>query len=235
MLIVLPALNEQEALPSVIAEVIRTVPDARILVVDDGSVDKTSEVAGLAGADVVTLPFNLGVGGALRAGFRYAQRYGFEQVVQVDADGQHDPTDIPRLAAALDVADLVIGARFAGLGNYKVDAPRRLVMRVLARLLTRAAKVELTDVTSGYRAFGPRAVALFARDYPAEYLGDTVEALLIAARNGLTIVQVPVQMRQRLGGEPSHSPLKSALMLARIMPAFVMPKPRRAIESEGTV
>lgn len=227
MLVVIPAWNEQEALPQVICEVVSHVRNARILVVDDGSHDKTSAVAAGNGADVVTLPFNLGVGGALRTGFRFAQRYGYEQMVQVDADGQHDPAEIERLVRGLTSADLVIGARFAGEGDYKVGWGRRLVMRVLARLISRQTDTVLTDVTSGFRAFGPRAIALFAREYPSEYLGDTVEALLLAGRAGLTVRQVPVRMRPRQGGEASHSHVKSGLMLFRVLPAFVLSRHRR--------
>jgi glycosyltransferase involved in cell wall biosynthesis len=229
MLIVIPALNEQETLGQVIAEVRGFVPDASILVVDDGSGDQTSAVAAGAGADVVTLPYNLGVGGALRAGFRFAERYGHERLVQVDADGQHDPANIERLVEQLTGADLVIGTRFGDPGGYQVDRLRRVVMRLLAWLLSRRAKVRLTDVTSGFRAFGPRSIALFAREYPAEYLGDTVEALIIASRAGLTICEVPVHMRERSGGAPSHSSLKAGLMLARTIPAFLLSRPHAVV------
>lgn len=232
MLVVIPALNEQDSLPRVIGEVVSYVRDARILVVDDGSRDKTSAVAVSNGADVITLPYNLGVGGALRTGFRFAQRYGYEQMVQVDADGQHDPADIERLVAALASADLVIGARFAGEGDYKVGKGRRLVMRVLARLVSRHTDTVLTDVTSGFRAFGPRAIALFAREYPSEYLGDTVEALLLAGGAGLTVRQVPVRMRPRQGGEASHSQLMAGLMLFRVLPAFVLSRHRKVLRPD---
>lgn len=221
ILVVIPAFNEEEALPVVLAEVARAVPDAHVLVVDDGSRDATSAVARRHGVEVLTLPFNLGVGGALRTGFRFAQEFGFTRMVQVDADGQHDPKQIPALTEPLASADLVIGARFAGAGAYQVGFVRRRVMGFLARTLSRRTGASLTDTTSGFRAFGPRAIALFAREYPTEYLGDTVEALLIAARAQLTIVQVPTVMRQRLGGVPSHSALSSALLLARTVPSFV--------------
>jgi glycosyltransferase involved in cell wall biosynthesis len=227
-LIVLPAFNEQQSLPAVLAEVAAVMEMAHLLVVDDGSTDRTSAVAASAGVDVVTLPFNLGVGGALRTGFRYAARFGYQQMVQVDADGQHDPREIPNLLRSLDGADMVIGARFAGQGGYEVDRARKIAMSVLARSLSRRTHTALTDTTSGFRAFGPRAIALFAREYPAEYLGDTVEALLMAAREKLTVVQVPVVMRVRAGGTPSHSAISSALLLARLLPAFVLPHPRVA-------
>ena len=236
VLTVIPAFNEEESLPGVLAEIRSAVPRARVLVVDDGSVDRTSAVAAAAGVDVLTLPFNLGVGGALRAGFRYAERFGYEQMVQVDADGQHDPSAIPAMLDLLAGADLVVGARFAGQPGYEVGGVRRMVMVVLARSLSRRTGAALTDTTSGFRAFGPRAIALFARDYPAEYLGDTVEALLMAARARLTVVQVPVVMRRRTAGTPSHSALRAAILLGRTLPAFVLPRPRAsrtAVRSRG--
>lgn len=232
-LIVIPAFNEEAALPGVLAEVLAVQPDAHILVVDDGSADRTSAVAREAGVEVMTLPFNLGVGGALRAGFRFAQRFGYGRIVQVDADGQHDPERIPILLAGLESADLVIGTRFAGAGTYQVGVVRHTVMNFLAHRLSRRTGTVLTDVTSGYRAFGPRSIALFADNYPVEYLGDTVEALLIAARAHLTVAQVPVVMRPRSGGVPSHSAVSSALLLARIVPSFVFLRPRPAGDRGG--
>lgn len=221
-LIVMPALNEEEAIGAVITEVQSKLPGIHVLVVDDGSTDRTAEIARAAGARVLSLPYNLGVGGAMRAGFRYARANDYENVVQVDSDGQHDPTGVPTLIAALGTSDLVLGARFAGEGNYSVSGPRRWAMIVLAKVISRLAKSELTDTTSGFRATGPRAVALFSEHYPAEYLGDTVESLVIAARAGCSILQVPVAMRPRAGGTPSHNPLKATAYLGRAAMALVI-------------
>ena len=215
-LIVMPAFNEEAVIADVLSEVFATNPGISVLVVDDGSKDKTSEISKQMGAIVATLPYNLGVGGAMRVGFNYAMANGFENVVQVDADGQHNPADVVRLVAELKNADLVLGARFAGTGDYEAKGPRRWAMNILAHLLSKSAGHKLTDTTSGFRATGPRAVRLFAEHYPAEYLGDTVESLVIAARAGYTIVQVPVSMRPRVGGTPSHSPIKASIFLARV-------------------
>lgn len=232
VLVVIPAWNEQESVADVVGEVAAAVPGATCVVVDDGSTDRTSHAARRAGAVVLTLPFNLGVGGAMRAGFRYARDHGFDVVVQVDADGQHDASAIPTLIIALEAADLVIGARFAGVGEYNVTGPRRWAMRLLAGVLSRVSGERLTDVTSGFKASGPRAVALFADNFPAEYLGDTIEALVIAARAGLRISQVPVRMRVRQGGEPSHRPVKAGVYLVRACAAFLlaMMRPRTRLE-----
>lgn len=228
VLVVIPALNEEDSVAAVVRDVRSAVPSARCLVVDDGSTDGTGARAREAGADVLRLPYNLGVGGAMRAGFRYARDNGFGVVVQVDADGQHEASAIRELIDGLADADLMIGARFAGKGDYGVRGPRRWAMRVLAAVLSRVARTRLTDVTSGFKAAGPRAVDLFADTFPAEYLGDTIEALVIAARAGLVIRQAPVAMRQRQGGEPSHHPIKAAIYLTRACAAFslAMLRPR---------
>lgn len=220
-LIVLPAFNEEESVAAVVREVNATIPGVTCLVVDDGSKDRTAVVAEEAGAIVVSLPYNLGVGAAMRVGFRYALDNGFRNVVQVDADGQHDPASVRELVAGLDEADLVLGARFAGEGEYRASFLRRAAMRMLAIVLTGVTGTRLTDATSGFKASGPKAVRLFAEHYPAEYLGDTVEALVIASRARCVVRQVPVAMRPRSGGRPSHNPVKSAVYLARAMMALV--------------
>lgn len=235
VLVVIPALNEEESVADVVRDVHLGIPSALCLVVDDGSSDRTGERARAAGAAVLTLPYNLGVGGAMRAGFRFARTNGFSIVVQVDADGQHDPAAIRQLIEGLANADLMIGARFAGVGDYGVRGPRRWAMRALASLMSRVARTRLTDVTSGFKAAGPRAVALFADNFPAEYLGDTIEALVIASRAGLTIGQLPVAMRKRQAGTPSHHPLKAAAYLTRACAAFAlaMIRPRAQLEAHS--
>ncbi|MFI2754628.1 glycosyltransferase family 2 protein [Cellulomonas sp. P22] len=230
VLVVIPAWNEQDALPGVLAEVDETVADADILVVNDGSTDRTSAVARRCGVPVLDLPINLGVGGAMRAGFKYAQRHGYDVVVQLDADGQHDPRDVPRLVDLLmqEDADLVIGARFAGLGTYSARGPRRWAMRGLSFVLSRVTGTRLTDSTSGFKAAGPRAIALFAPTYPAEYLGDTIESLVLAARAKLRVRQMPVEMRARAGGIPSHNPVRASLFLLRAVLALLIALSRPA-------
>lgn len=233
MLIVIPAWNEELALPGVLREVESELPGYDVLVVSDGSTDRTAAVARAAGVAVLELPLNLGVGGAMRAGFKYALREGYEAVIQLDADGQHDPRDVPRLREALESsgADVVIGARFAGRGVYEARGPRRWAMRVLCVVLSRVARTTLTDTTSGFKISGPRALPLFARSYPAEYLGDTVESLVIAARSGLTVRQVGVEMRSRSAGTPSHNPFKAAVFLLRaVLALFVaLSRPRAVV------
>ncbi|QDZ16442.1 glycosyltransferase family 2 protein [Humibacter ginsenosidimutans] len=221
-LIVMPALNEQASVASVVEEVLSTLHGVTCLVIDDGSSDATASEANRAGARVAQLPFNLGVGGAMRLGFRYALDNGFDNVVQVDSDGQHYPSEVPTLLRHLEQADIVIGTRFSGDATYRVRGPRKWAMSLLASVLSRIAHTKLTDTTSGFKAMGPRAVRLFASNYPAEYLGDTIEALVIASKAGLRIVQVPTPMRERTTGKPSHNPLKSAVYLGRASLALLI-------------
>jgi glycosyltransferase involved in cell wall biosynthesis len=227
VLVVVPALNEAGSIAGVVAAVLRDLPTARVLVVDDSSTDGTGRRARLAGATVARLPYRLGVGGAMRTGYRYAVTHGYDVVVQVDGDGQHDTRHLPELLAALGAADLVIGARFAGTDPYAVGRARRSVMRLLAVVLSRIVGTRLTDVTSGYRALGPRAVRVFAENYPAEYLGDTLEALVIARRCGLTVAQVPVRMNAREHGRPSQGVIGSVLYLSRALAAILLGLVRR--------
>jgi glycosyltransferase involved in cell wall biosynthesis len=227
LLVVLPALNEQDSVARVVHEIRAAQPHAAVLVVDDGSTDATASRAAAAGALVMRLPFNLGVGGAMRAGYRYAHERGFAAVVQVDADGQHDAAEIAHLLAIAD-ADVVIGSRFAGRGDYAVHGPRRWAMRLLSAGLTSIVGTSVTDPTSGFRLVHGQAIALFAEHYPEEYLGDTVEALVVAHRSGLRIKQVPVAMRARESGRASTNPVRSAVYLLRVVVAVGLAMVRRA-------
>jgi glycosyltransferase involved in cell wall biosynthesis len=234
VLVVLPALNEQANIAAVITQVRRSLPDADMLVVDDGSSDGTAATGREAGARVARLAVNLGVGGAMRTGFRYALARGYDVVVQVDADGQHDPAEVQALLAGLDEADVVIGSRFAGRGEYRARGPRRYAMVVLGWVFSRLAATRLTDVTSGFKAAGPRAVRLFASYYPAEYLGDTVESLVLAIRAGLRVREVPVIMRERASGQPSQSPVRAAVYLGRAGLALLLALVRRRPSADSS-
>jgi glycosyltransferase involved in cell wall biosynthesis len=227
VLIIVPAWNESRNVGVTVREILAHNPSYDVAVIDDGSTDDTAAVARDAGATVISLPFNLGVGGAMRTGFTYAQRHGYAQAIQVDADGQHNPADIDRVLAGLDVADISIGARFSDVGDYSVRGPRKWAMRFLAGVVTRVAKTRLTDVTSGFRAAGPRAIDQYVRYYPAEYLGDTLDSLVAACHAGLTVTQVPVAMRPRQHGRPSQGPIGSSIYLLRSVFALGLALMRR--------
>jgi glycosyltransferase involved in cell wall biosynthesis len=220
VLVVVPAFNEQASVGRTVDELTQTYPSIDVLVVDDGSGDHTAIAARRAGALVCQLPYNLGVGGAMRAGYRYALRHGYDVAVQVDADGQHDPAYLKALVDALKTSDIAVGARFAGEGDYRARGPRRWAMRLLAFTLSRLAHTRMTDVTSGFRAANRTAILVFADHYPAEYLGDTVESLVIAIRSGCRVTQVPVTMRTRAAGQASQTTFRSTVYLARALVAL---------------
>lgn len=227
VLVIMPAWNEAESVGDTVAEVLAVSERYDVLVVDDGSTDETASIAELAGATVLRLPFNLGVGGAMRAGFKYARRFGYVRVIQVDSDGQHDPRNIEEVLAGLEHADISIGARFADRGDYAVKGPRKWAMVFLAKVISALAKTRLTDVTSGFRAGNDRAISQYLDHYPAEYLGDTIDSLVVAVRSGCTVTQVPVEMRPRQGGTPSHHPSKAAIYLGRSIFALLFALTRK--------
>lgn len=236
MLVIVPAWNEEESLPTVVAEIREALPAADVLVVNDGSADGTARVAEQAGVLVANLSINLGVGAAMRTGYRYASRNGYAVAIQIDGDGQHNPHDVPALLALLDDgANIAIGARVPGDGAYTAKGPRLWAMKLLSSVISRIAHTPLTDTTSGFKACDGQAIDLFAQNYPAEYLGDTVESLVVAARSHLVIREVGVHMRSRAGGAPSHNPLRSAVFLGRAVMALMLAltRPRPSRRNEG--
>jgi glycosyltransferase involved in cell wall biosynthesis len=218
VLIIIPAFNEEQALPAVLADLARADIGADVLVIDDGSADRTSEVARQGGARVATLPFNLGIGGALRTGFRFAARNDYDCAIQFDADGQHLASEIPFLRAAIrQGVNVVIGTRFARDDRaYTVGRVRGGGMRALRLLILVLSGIRLSDTSSGFRAFDRRAIEFFAASYPAEYM-DSVEALLLALQSGLEVQEVPVRMRERQGGVASNRSWKLAYHYIRVV------------------
>lgn len=228
-LIIMPAWNEEEAIGETIEELRRVLPGLDLLVVNDGSTDRTVAVAQAAGARVLSLPFNMGVGGAMRAGYKYAHRFAYDRAIQVDADGQHDPRDVQAVLDGLDATNICIGARFAGKGSYTVRGPRAWAMRLLAAIVSGLAHTHLTDITSGFRAADRAAIEQYCKHFPVEYLGDTVDSLVVAVRSGLTVRQVPVTMRPRRAGTPSNDPVKAGLYLIRAMVSLGVAMTRRPV------
>ena len=217
---IVPAFNEQESVTLVIEEIRAFDPDFDIVVVDDGSTDATSAAAARLGAHVVRLPFNLGIGGAVQTGFRYAFENGFAIAVRVDGDGQHDPAQLGALLAPVlaDEADIVVGSRFATDGGYRSSRSRRVGITILAKTLSVIVSRRVTDPTSGFQALNRRAIALFAADYPHDY--PEVEAALMVHKHQLRMTEVPVQMRERSAGRSSIGALASVYYMVKVLLAL---------------
>lgn len=222
-LIVIPAWNEEKNISFVIRELKEFDSSAQILVIDDGSIDKTKDIAKDLGVKVLSLPFNLGVGAAMRLGFKYAFENNYLSVTQLDADGQHIPAEISKLLEKMSDHDVVIGSRFnVKSSDFKVNLVRRFAMLVLAKSLSAITKSKLTDVTSGFRVSNRSAIEIFAMKYPPEYLGDTIESLVIAHKHGLKISEVNVKMRPRLHGTSSQSTIKALMYTVRAFAVLVL-------------
>lgn len=221
-LIAIPAYNEEASIGAVIADLAGHHPLDHVVVIDDGSSDATSQIARDAGVRVIRHAVNLGVGAAMGTAFKFAARNGYEAMVQLDADGQHRPEFLALLLKHTGDFDIVIGSRFAGANGYRSTWARRNVQRVIAWTVSAYARTKLTDVTSGFRVSGPRAIALFSQHYPVEYLGDTVESIVLAVRQGLTVREVPVVMHERAAGLPSQSIFRATLYTGRILLILVL-------------
>lgn len=218
---IVPAFNEEASIAGVVSELLAYDPGLRVVVVDDGSTDRTAEVARAAGAKVISLPFNLGIGGAVQTGFRYAWEQGFDVAVRADGDGQHDPAELPKLLEPIlrHEADLVVGSRFAGsTSGYRGSILRRVGIQIFAHVVSLIARQRVTDTTSGFRAANRRAIRLFAADYPHDY--PEVEATVLVHRHKLTMVEVPVAMRTRASGRSSINAFRSVYYMVKVMLAL---------------
>jgi glycosyltransferase involved in cell wall biosynthesis len=223
-LAVVPAYNEAPTVGRVVRSLREQAPHFDVLVVDDGSTDRTPELAQRAGARVLRLPFNLGIGGAVQAGFRFAQENGYRYLVQIDGDGQHDPLEIRRLEEAMDSdpqVDMVCGSRFL-TSDHRYPAPvsRRTGIHIFAYILSRVVGQRVSDPTSGFRLYNRRAIDLFARDYPHDY--PEVEAVLMVHFHRLRMREIPVRMYLRGGGVSTITSGKSVYYMIKVLLAIVV-------------
>jgi glycosyltransferase involved in cell wall biosynthesis len=234
-LVFIPAWNEADSVASVIAGVRERLPEADVLVVDDGSTDETAARAREAGAVVASLPFNEGLGAALQTGYLYALREGYDFCAHLDADGQHPPAEVARLLEEVhaDRADLVIGSRYREPGeaksdDYKPTLSRRIGTSVFRFALTLATRQRFTDTTSGMRAANRRVMALFSESYSPDFA--EIESLQLAVRQGLRVEEVPVRMLERVGGSSFLTPLRSAFFIFKGMIVLLVGqfRPRKA-------
>jgi len=221
-LVIVPAYNEADMIARVIRDLARHAPWADVLVVNDGSRDATADVARAAGAQVITLPVNLGIGGAVQTGYRYAWRSGYDVAFQFDGDGQHRASRLADLAAPIlaGEADLVAGSRFLRPRGLTASGMRWVGIKILATAISGVVGKRVTDPTSGFRAAGRRAIALFACEYPQDY--PEPESLVLLHQNGLRIREVATAMRRRLKGTSSIRPFHSVHYMSKVLLAVFM-------------
>jgi glycosyltransferase involved in cell wall biosynthesis len=225
--VIIPAFNEEQSLPAVLAE-LEALSGFDVVVVDDGSTDRTADVARSAGTPVLVLPFNLGIGGALRCGFRYAVEQGYQQAVQLDADGQHDPDELVTLLQPIGQGiDLAVGSRFADDAHeYDVGGTRRTAMGVLRFVVRLLSGRSFTDTSSGFRAFSRPMLEYFADHYPSEYM-ESVEALLLALGAGFRVEEVPTRMHARTAGKASTLRIRLVYHYLRVVITVLVQARRR--------
>jgi glycosyltransferase involved in cell wall biosynthesis len=219
-LAIVPAYNEAGAVGQTVAAIRQWAPDFDVLVVDDGSGDDTAARARAAGAEVLVLPFNLGIGGAMQAGYLYAREHSYDVAVQVDGDGQHDPRHIHDLLACLRAdpdLNMVTGSRFLDTSGdgYRSSAARRIGIRLFSRVVSLITGRRVTDPTSGFRMTDRRGIELFARDYPHDY--PEIEAILLMHAHRLNSCEIPVLMRPRLSGSSAISSSQSIYYMVKVL------------------
>src|SRR5512135_2407920 len=232
LLAIVPAYNEEATVAGVVRDVLASWPGADVLVINDGTVDGTARVAAAAGAKVVTLPYNMGIGAAMQVGYRYALNGGYDIAMQVDGDGQHYPAELVKLVGPVTEGrgDIVVGTRFRGESAFKSTPMRRLGIWLFSKVLSGRTGETLTDPTSGFRAANKRIIRLFADEYPEDY--PEVESLFLAHLAGLRVSETPVSMRPRGGGRSSITPVKSAYYMIKVMMVLFVWLVRKRPEKE---
>ena len=228
MIAIVPARNEAECIGGVVEEIKAFDASCAVLVVDDGSTDRTAALARGAGARVVSLPFNLGIGGAVQTGFKVAHEEGFDVAVRLDGDGQHLAAELPKLLSPIreDSADIVVGSRFAGTEEYRPPFARRVGIKLFARVVSLLTRQRVTDTTSGFQACNRKAIRLFAGDYPHDY--PEVEATVMVFKHRLRLAEVPVKMREREAGRSSIGGFWSVYYAIKVLLAVFMAVSRRS-------
>lgn len=220
ILIIIPAFNEQASIQGVLSAVKKHLPGADIVVVNDGSADSTALIAQKEGVVVLNHPYNMGIGATMQTGYKYASRKGYGIAVQVDADGQHPADQIEKLIepVAKGRADLVVGSRFLGAGDYKPSLARGAGISIFSNVVSAIIRERVTDTTSGFRAAGRRCIDFFADHYPDDY--PEVEALVLLHKKGFSIMEVPVRMSEREGGRSSITPIRSVYYMIKVLLAI---------------
>jgi len=216
VLVIIPAYNEEASIGAVIKSIKHHAPEAQIIVINDGSRDNTHIEAAKAGATVINLPFNLGIGGAMQTGYLYAKANDFDAAIQVDGDGQHDPAYIHKLLKPIESgsASVVIGSRYVSETSYKSSFSRRTGMIFFSILVKILTGQTIKDTTSGFRAVNRDVIEYFAEHYPTDY--PEVDVLVKLHKKKFRMIEVPVEMQQRQGGKSSITPLRSIYYMIKV-------------------
>lgn len=221
-LLIIPAYNEQENIAKVVDQLIQEFPQYEYIIVNDGSGDLTEEICEKNGYNLLNLPINLGIGGAVQAGYRYAKKYGYEIAIQIDGDGQHDISYVEEVIRPIleGKADVVIGSRFLRKEGFQSSAARRVGIRILSGLILICTGTKIYDVTSGFRAVNRKFINIYSEDYPSDY--PEPEALITAVLSGGRVKEVPVIMKERSGGTSSINMRKSVYYMIKVTLAILI-------------
>ena len=233
---IVPAYNEAGAIGDVVDSINAASPAYDVVVIDDGSHDDTAAIAREHGAAVVSLPYNIGIGGAVQTGFKYALERGYQTAVRLDGDGQHDPGELEKLLGpiARGEADIVTGSRFVdGSGQYRPPLARRIGIIWFARIVSLLTRQRVTDTTSGFQALNRKGIALFAGDYPNDY--PEVEATVLVFKHRLRLAEVPVTMRERETGRSSITLIRSIYYVLKVTLALFIAMVRKYAVPEEEV
>ncbi len=222
IMVTIPAYNEEKNIFRVVQGVKYHHPEVDVVVINDGSRDNTGVEAQRAGAFVINLPQNLGIGGAVQTGYIYASRKDYDVVIQIDGDGQHNPKDLYKLIDAIekDEVDMVIGSRFVKKTEYESSSMRKLGINFFSRFVSIICKRDFYDTTSGYRAVNKKVIQLFSRYYPRDY--PEVETIVYASKRGVRIKEISVDMDKRQGGKSSITPFKSVYYMLKVTCAILL-------------
>lgn len=226
-LIIIPAYNEEENIKKTVDSILRESPEFDYVIINDCSKDKTREICEKNGFNIVNLPINLGIGGAVQTGYKYAMEYGYDIAVQVDGDGQHDPAFLNEMAQVLEKenVDMVIGSRFITKEGFQSSVMRRLGIKYFTMLIKILTGKTITDPTSGLRMVGKNIIELYAKDYPKDY--PEPESVVAVLRKGMNVKEIPVIMKSRQGGVSSINPSKSVYYMVKVTLAILVESIRK--------
>lgn len=226
-LIIIPAYNESESIENTVRDIMENAPDFDYVVINDCSKDNTKAICESNGFNIVNLPINLGIGGAVQTGYKYAMEYGYDIAVQVDGDGQHDPAFLKQMAEIIEKEDLdmVIGSRFIDKEGFQSSFMRRVGIKYFTVLIKMITGKTITDPTSGLRMIGRNVIKLYASDYPKDY--PEPESVVAVLRRGMKVKEIPVVMRSRQGGVSSINPSKSVYYMIKVTLAILVESVRK--------